>query len=258
MYYGKTLTVVMPAYNEQSNIATAVKTFLDIPEVDEVLVVNNNSSDNTREEALKAGARVVDEFSQGYGFACRRGLIEADGDLIAIVEPDGTFRPSDLYKFFPYITDFDVVFGSRTNRACIWDGANMDWALRIGNVLVAKLLEYLHNGPCLTDVGCTYKMFNRQAIEAVKDYFSVGKSHFSPELMMLCIRRKLRVVEIPLHYQSRVGQSKITGDIKKAIKLGFVMIGLICKYRFKRIPPLAGRIPGNPAMVRAGSGQIIR
>jgi glycosyltransferase involved in cell wall biosynthesis len=257
MYYGKTLTIVLPAYNEETNIAMAVKDFLGIPEVDEVLVINNNSTDKTKQEALRAGARVVDEFSQGYGYACRRGLLESNSDLATIVEPDGTFRPSDLYKFFPYITEFDVVFGSRTNRACIWEGANMNWVLRIGNVLVAKLLEYLHNGPCLTDVGCTYKMFNRHAVDAIKEYFTVGKSHFSPELMILCIRRKLRAVEIPVHYQSRVGQSKITGDIKKAVKLGFVMIGLIWKYRFQHIPPLTSRIPGKPAIVHSRARQRI-
>lgn len=256
MYYGKTLTVVLPAYNEEANAAMAVKTFLDLPEVDEVLVVNNNSTDKTRERALRAGARVVDEFNQGYGFACRRGLIEARGDFIAIVEPDGTFRPSDLYKFFPYITEFDAVFGSRTNRACIWEGANMNWALRMGNVVVAKLLEYLHNGPCLTDVGCTYKMFTREAVDAVKDFFTVGKSHFSPELMMLCIRRKLRVVEIPLHYQARIGQSKITGELHKAIRLGFVMIGLILRYRFKRIPVFARPRLGRPVL-QPNVGQVV-
>jgi glycosyltransferase involved in cell wall biosynthesis len=236
MHRGKTLTVVMPAYNEEANIAAAVKSFLDIRVVDEVLVVNNDSTDRTEEEAHNAGARVVRETKRGYGYASRRGLIEANSDFVAIVEPDGTFRASDIYKFLPYITEFDAVFGSRTSRSCIWEGANMGFALRIGNVLVAKLLEYLHDGPCLTDVGCTYKMFTRQAITAVKDYFTVGESHFSPELMLLCIRRKLRIVEIPLHYQPRVGESKITGDIKKAIKLGLVMVGLILKYRLKHIP----------------------
>jgi len=239
MYQDMTLAVVMPAYNEESNIAAAVKAFLAIREVDEVIVVDNNSTDRTGEEARTAGARVLKETNQGYGYACRRGLIEADSDLVVIVEPDGTFRASDLYKFFPYVTEFDAVFGSRTNTSCIWEGANMWFALRLGNVIVAKLLEYMHNGPCLTDVGCTYKIFTRQAIEATKDYFTVGKSHFSPELMILCICRKLRVVEIPLHYQPRVGHSKITGDLKKAIKLGLVMIGLICKYRFQRIPTAA-------------------
>ena len=116
----------------------------------------------------------------------------------------------------------------------------MGFALRYGNVVVAKMLEYLHNGPCLSDVGCTFKMLTREAIAAVKNYFTVGKSHFSPELMILCIRRKLRCVEIPVNYRPRIGESKITGDIHKAVKLGLIMIGLIGKYRLKRIPPLSG------------------
>src|SRR5262245_25036483 len=202
MYQGMTVSVVMPAYNEEPNIATAVKTFLTIPEVDEVLVINNNSTDQTEDAERTAGARVVEETRQGYGYACRRGLVEAQADLVVLVEPDGTFRAADLYKFFAYITEFDVVFGSRTSTSCISEGANMWSALRIGNVVVAKLLEYMYNGPCLTDVGCTYKMFTRKALEATKDYFSVGKSHFSPECMILCIRRRLRVVEIPIHYQA--------------------------------------------------------
>jgi hypothetical protein len=122
----------------------------------------------------------------------------------------------------------------------------MGFPLRYGNVVVAKILEYLHNGPCLSDVGCTFKMFTREALAAVQEYFTVGKSHFSPELMILCIRRKLRCVEIPVHYGPRIGESKITGDIRKAIKLGLVMTGLICKYRFRRILPL--RLPPAKAI----------
>jgi hypothetical protein len=77
----------------------------------------------------------------------------------------------------------------------------MGFALRYGNVVVAKMLEYLHNGPCLSDVGCTFKMFTREAIAAVQDYFTVGKSHFSPELMILCIRRRPVLISI-MHEES--------------------------------------------------------
>ena len=241
MHNGKTLTVVMPAYNEEANIAAAVEAFRALPEVDVVLVVNNNSQDRTEAEARRAGARVLLETRQGYGYACRRGLLEADTDLVAIVEPDGTFCTNDLYKFLAYIHEFDAVFGTRTSWACIWDGANMGFALRYGNVVVAKMLEYLHNGPCLSDVGCTFKIFSQKAIATVKEYFTVSKSHFSPELMILCIRRKLHCVEIPVHYGPRIGESKITGDIHKAVKLGLIMIWLIGKYRLKRILPL--RLP---------------
>ncbi len=118
MYRDMTLTVVMPAYNEEPNIAAAVKAFLVIPEVDEILVVNNNSTDRTDQEARGAGARVVLETRQGYGYACQRGLIEADSDLVVIVEPDGTFRASDLYKFFPYVTEWCEHVVCSATRQC--------------------------------------------------------------------------------------------------------------------------------------------
>jgi len=74
MWDGKTVSVVFPAYNEEPNIEAAVSDFLsvvyhDIPVVDQILVINNNSNDRTRELALAAGAEVVDETKQGYGNA---------------------------------------------------------------------------------------------------------------------------------------------------------------------------------------------
>jgi hypothetical protein len=92
-------------------------------------------------------------------------------------------------------------------------------------------------------------MFTREAIDTVKNYFTVGRSHFSPELMILCVRQKLRVVEIPVHYQPRVGESKITGDVKKAIRLGLIMIGLICRYRFKRTRSLILAHPAETSQI---------
>ena len=96
-------------------------------------------------------------------------LNSAIGDYIVITESDGTFRASDLPKFLAYAGEFDAVFGTRTAKSCIWEGSNMGLFLRYGNCAVAKLLEYLHNGPCLTDVGCTYKMFSRAALNRVTE-----------------------------------------------------------------------------------------
>jgi glycosyltransferase involved in cell wall biosynthesis len=235
MYRGKRVSIVLPAYNEAESITQAVKDFRDIPEVDEVLVVDNNSRDNTAELALAAGARVVKEMTQGYGSALRRGLCEAAGELVATVEPDGTFVARDLLKLLCYADDFDVVFGTRTAKTCIWDGANMGHFLRYGNCAVAKYLEYLHNGPCLTDVGCTFKLLSRAAIERCQDALTVNGSHFSPQLMVAVIRRGVRCVEIPVNYCARVGHSKITGSKRKAFFLGLRMIGLITAMRFRRV-----------------------
>jgi len=236
MYKGLTVSVAMPAYNEASGISKAVRGYLSIPEVDEVIVADNVSNDGTAELAVSAGARVVLETRRGYGYACRASLHAATGDLIVLVEPDSTFREVDVYKFLAYAEEFDAVFGTRTSKTCIWEGSNMGPFLRYGNWAVGKLLEYLHNGPCLTDVGCTYKLFRRDALRQIEPLFTVGGSHFSPELMMLAIRAKLVCVEIPINYLPRSGNSKITGSFQRAFRLGLRMILMIVRYRFKSFP----------------------
>jgi glycosyltransferase involved in cell wall biosynthesis len=227
MYNGKTVSVVMPAYNEEKGIGTVVRSFLSVPEVDEVMVVDNNSADKTGEIAAAAGATVIPERLKGYGYASQTALRSANSEYIIIVESDLTFRAEDVRKFLAYADDFDVVFGSRTSKSCIWEGSNMGPFLRYGNWAVGKLLEYVHNGPCLTDVGCTYKLLRRQALQHLLPMFTVGRSHFSPELMILAIRSHLNCVEIPVHYGPRAGISKITG---------LRMIAMIVCYRFKHIP----------------------
>lgn len=253
MYNGMTVSVVMPAYNEADGIADTIRGFLAVPEIDEVIVADNNSRDDTARLAIEAGARVVPETRQGYGFACRRALEAASSDYIIITESDGTFRPTDVYKFLAYAEEFDAILGTRTAKSCIWEGSNMGPFLRYGNCAVAKLLEYLHNGPCLTDVGCTYKLLRRTALEHLLPMFTVGSSHFSPELMILAIRSKLNCVEIPVHYQPRIGTSKITGNFWKAFRLGWRMIGMIMVYRFRHIPQTRPGIRPEPRTVIARS-----
>jgi glycosyltransferase involved in cell wall biosynthesis len=237
MYKGLKVSVVMPAYNEADGITEAVRGFLEIPEIDEVVVADNNSCDGTTALARAAGARVVSETRQGYGYACQAALGAASGEYVVLVESDGTFRSTDIHKFLAYAEEFDAVFGTRTSKTCIWAGSNMGLFLRYGNWAVAKLLEYLHSGPCLTDAGCTYKLFRKDALLQIASLFRVGQSHFSPELMILAIRCGLVCVEIPVHYQPRVGSSKITGNFRKAFRLGIRMILMIIQYRFRSFPP---------------------
>lgn len=231
MYNGKKVSVIFPAYNEEENIRNAIEEFFATGVVDEIIAVDNNSKDTTAREIKKTKARYALEKRQGYGWALRGGLSEAKGDLIIMAEPDGTFLGKDIKRLLLYTDDFDVVFGTRTSKESIWSGANMNWFLRIGNWFIAKLLEYLFNGPSLTDVGCTLKLIKRDALQKIQGKFTVGKSHFSPEFMVLCIKNGIRCVEIPVNYKSRIGTSKITGDFWKALRLGFVMIGLIFRYR---------------------------
>ncbi len=234
MWKNKKISVVFPAYNEEKNIKNAIEDFFSIGIVDEIVVVDNNSTDNTVKEAKKTKARLVREKRQGYGWANRRGLREASGYYIITAEPDGTFIGKDVLKLLSYTDDFNVVFGTRTAKELIWEGAKMNWFLRVGNVFIAKLLEYVHNGPCLTDVGCTLKLIKRDALNKIINKFRVGGSSFSPEFMILAIKNKLKCVEIPVNYKGRIGQSKITSNFWKSFKLGLVMIALVISYKFRR------------------------
>ncbi len=233
MWREEKVSVVFPTYNEKESIYSAIMDFFACGYVDEIIVVNNNAASGTDEEVKKTTAKLVYEKKQGYGYAIWRGFKEATGDIIIISEPDGTFAGKDVVKLLAYSDDFPVVFGTRTTSILIWSGANMGWLLRLGNILVAKLIEFLFDTTTLNDVGCTMKLFKRDAIKRIEGQFTIGGSHFGPELILLTILKGIRFIEIPVNYKKRVGISSVTGNKVIAFFLGFRMIMLILKYRVK-------------------------
>lgn len=233
MWNGRTVSVVLGTYAEKDSIRGVINGFFATGVVDEVVVVNNNAEPGTKEEVDQTEARQVFESNQGYGHSYQRGLAEATGDLLILAEPDGTFLPRDAVKLLTYSDDCDAVFGTRTTREMIWSGANMGTFLKWGNWAVAKLVEVLFNTSHLSDVGCTYRLLTRETLEKIQPKFSVGGSHFGPELMLLVITSGARVVEVPVNYLPRVGESSVTGDLRKAVKLGFQMIGYVLTFRLR-------------------------
>ncbi len=235
MWDGRKVSVVLMTYREKNSIRRVIEDFFATGYVDEVVVVNNNAEPGTSEEVAGTGAREVFEPKQGYGHATRRGLEESNGDLLIVAEPDGTFRGHDVLKLLAYADDFDVVYGTRTTREFIWHGANMGFILRWGNWAVAKLIEVLFNTSHLSDVGCSYRLLNRETLARIQDKFTVGGSHFGPELMLLVITSGVRWVEVPVNYLPRVGESAVTGDIRKALYLGVHMILFILRFRLRTV-----------------------
>lgn len=233
MWNDHKVTVVFPAYNEEPNIAAAVRDFFQPGIVDEVVVVDNNSKDRTAQRATAAGARVVLETTQGYGAALQRGLREAVGDFIILAEPDGTFVGRDVIKLLAYAEDFDMVCGTRTTRELIWQQANMGWFLRLGNIAVAKLLQFLFNAPSLSDCGCTLRLIRREAAQQLNDKLTVTASHFLPEMVILALQQRLKIIEIPVNYRGRIGESKITGTFRGTWRTGTDMIWLILRNWFR-------------------------
>lgn len=235
MWNGKRVSVVLPAYNEGQSIRSAVESFYATEVVDEVLVIDNNSTDDTAEQAAGTQARLVRETTQGYGAALTRGLSEAKGDLIVLAEPDATFMGKDIFKLLAYSDDFEMVCGTRTTRELIWAEANMGWFLRIGNFVVAKLLEVLFNTCSLSDCGCTLRLVGRKSLDRFRHQLTVRGSHFLPEMVILGHLQGLSIIEIPVNYRGRAGTSKITGSFRGTLTTGFNMIALILRYRLN--PP---------------------
>lgn len=227
------VSVVIPAWNESAAIARVVRDFR--PHVDEVVVMDNLSSDGTAELAREAGAVVHSRKLKGYGDALRQGMEAATGDIFVLVEADGTFAARDLGKMLEFLKDADMVVGTRTTRQMIQQGANMDGLLRWGNVVVGKVIEALwwKLEPRLTDVGCTYRAIWRDAYRKIRPYLTRDDAAFSPEMMIEVLRSEQRLIEVPVHYfRRRGGESKHSSSRWHSIKTGTKMMRLILSKRF--------------------------
>jgi glycosyltransferase involved in cell wall biosynthesis len=231
VWNGKSVSLIFPTYNEKDSIRAAVEEFASTGILDEIIVVNNNAAAGTSEEISGTLAREVFEGTQGYGAAIRCGFRESVGDLVIVAEPDGTFRGRDIRKILAYAEDFEVVYGSRTVKELIWEGANMGLFLKWGNYAVAKLMEFLFNTTALTDVGCTMRCIHRETLREIEPFFTVNGSFFGPEMMVISILKKKSMIQIPVNYTKRIGTSSVTGSLLVALHLGLQMIGLILRYR---------------------------
>jgi hypothetical protein len=239
MWNGRRVSVVLMTYAEKNSIRGVIQDFLATGYVDDVLVIDNNAEPGTREEVARTPARLVHEANQGYGHATRRGLLEADGDLVVIAEPDGTFLAADVVKLLVYSDECEVVFGTRTTRELIWEGANMSFFLKWGNWAVAKMIELLFNTTHLSDVGCTYRVLHKPRADHVAQNMTVGGSHAGIEIMLLTVVSGARFVEVPVNYLPRVGTSSVTGSKLAAVQVGLRMVQLLLRTRgVSRRPPL--------------------
>lgn len=233
MYKDKKISLILPTFNERDSIRKVIKDFEELGIVDEIIVVNNNAAAGTSEEIKNTSALEIFEDVQGYGSAIIRGYKEASGDLIVLCEPDDTFIASDIFKLLAYSGDVDIVYGSRTYKELIWSGANMGWFLRLGNWAVAKLLEVIFNTNTLTDVGCTFRLANKEVINKLLPFFKVKSNFFGPEMMARGYLKKYKCIQIPVVYKERIGKSSVTGNLAKAFVLGIKMIILIFVIRLK-------------------------
>lgn len=203
------VSVVLPCLNEEGSVAACVKharTWFERSGLrGEVIVVDNGSTDRSREEAERAGARVIEERRRGYGAAHRRGFEESRGDIIVMADADATY---DLLQLDPLIEPlrqgYDMTVGNRMDSMS--PGA-MTWSHRFIGTPAISLLLRLFAGSRLGDSQCGLRAFTREAYERM-DLRSTGME-LASEMILKASRRGLKVAERPVPYAVRVGESKL-------------------------------------------------
>ena len=203
------ISVVLPCLNEERTVATCVQKarqwFESANVRGEVIVVDNGSTDHSRERASEAGARVIDEPRRGYGCAHLRGFEESKGKIIVMADADDTYDLSDLSPLIdPLSQGYDMVVG---NRLKTLSPGSMSWSHRfIGTPLLTALLS-LFSGSRLGDSQCGLRAFTRAACERMS-LKSTGME-LASEMILKSARRGLRMAEVPIPYHPRVAESKL-------------------------------------------------
>ena len=232
MWKDQTVSVVFSTYRDLETIRGIIDGLFATGVVDEVVAVDNNAEEGTREEIEKTDATYVFEPRQGLGHGFHTALRSATGDLLITMEVDGTYTPEDVHKLLAYSDDFDVVCGTRTATLMIREGSEMTFFTRYPNVIYAKVIELLFNTANLTDVGCIYRLIKRPAWKSIEGLEMDGGWAFNLDWMLHMARRKMRFVEIPVNFLPRAGEAVGAGKSKlMAAKIAVRMLGFILRHR---------------------------
>lgn len=211
-----TTLVIIPAFNEARAIRQVIG---DIPDdlVDEVVVVNNASTDETEDNARAAGATVVTEGRRGYGYACLRGIEYAKAkqpDVVVFLDGDYSDHPDEMTRLVEPIRrgEADFVVGSRIEGEAE-PGALLPQA-QVGNRLACALMRWGW-GAEYTDLGPfrAIRFRDLRALDMEDKTFG-----WTIEMQIKAVEAGLRVREVPVSYRRRVGVSKITGTLRGTVK----------------------------------------
>ncbi|WP_298416901.1 glycosyltransferase family 2 protein [uncultured Kordia sp.] len=226
------IKVIIPAYNEEDSIANVIQ---EIPKtVNEVIVISNNSTDNTEINAKAAGATVLKEHQKGYGYACLKGMEyisnqDVKPDILVFLDGDYSDYPEELTKIVAPIIqdDIDFVIGSRV-KALREDGSMTPQQV-FGNWLATFLMK-LFFGAKFTDLGPFRAIKYTKLLDLNMEDKTYG---WTVEMQLKALKQKLSYVEVPVKYKKRIGVSKVSGTVKGTIFAGVKILGWIFKYSFK-------------------------
>ncbi|MGB3633748.1 MAG: glycosyltransferase family 2 protein [Rubrobacteraceae bacterium] len=234
------ISAVVPALNEAPSIERVVKGLRTQPLLasGEVIVVDNGSTDWTKEIAHRAGARVVREERRGYGYACLAGVLAAeDAEVVVMLDGDAADDPDDLPRVLAPLLEgeADLVVGSRALGKR--DHGSMTWQQVFGNKLASFMMRSIYNVQ-VTDVG-PFRTIRRDALLALDmQEMTYG---WPSEMIVKAARSGYRYREVPVSYRRRIGVSKVGDTIVNSLKVGWYIISTILRYSRWKPPKRAER-----------------
>jgi glycosyltransferase involved in cell wall biosynthesis len=224
------VSVIIPTHNEVSAIGRVLG---DLPAdlVTEIIVVDSNSTDGTPEIAAKMGARVLQESRRGYGRACLTGLASTSApDIVVFLDGDYSDRPAELRLLLAPIVDgrADITLGSRLGKQRI--AGALPWHAAFGNWLAASLIRLLY-GVKITDLG----PFRAARADVLRELALEEATYgWAVEMILKGALQGFRIVEVPVSYYPRIGESKISGTVKGTIGAAWFILSRIVSYYFRR------------------------
>lgn len=204
MYRGKSVSVVIPCYNEEEGIRFVLERMPAY--VDEVIVVDNNCTDGTAAVAASLGARVVGEARKGYGYAYQCGFPLARGEIIATVDGDGTYAATEIARLIDYLEMHDIDFLS-ANRFPLRQPGAMHRRNQLGNRILTLVTRLLYRAP-IADSQSGMWVFRRRCLDAIRPV--EGGMAFSEEIKLEAIAAPdVRFAELHIPYAPRIGETKL-------------------------------------------------
>lgn len=236
MKSGKRIGVIIPALNEERAIGRVIA---DIPAwADYINVVDNGSTDATPLVARTAGATVVVEPQRGYGIACQTGLAQLPGvDVVVFLDGDYSDHADEMARLVDPILagEADMVIGSRVLGHA--DSGALTPQQRFGNWLACRLMHRLF-GARYSDLG-PFRAIRREALDRLG--MTDRAYGWTVEMQIRALDRGLRVVEVPVSYRARIGQSKISGTVMGSFRAGTTILRVILRAALDR--PLSKPAP---------------
>lgn len=227
----KKVVVIIPAFNEENAVGKVVR---DIPKelVDEIIVVNNNSTDKTSEAAEKEGATVLFEKEKGYGNACLKGIDYLQNqrpnntDIVVFIDADYSDYPEQMdLLILPILNEnMDMVIGSRALGKR--EGGSMTIPQVFGNWLACSMMRVLF-GAKFTDLGPFRSIRYSSLMEIKMQDKTYG---WTVEMQVKAAKKGLQYTEVAVDYRNRIGFSKISGTVKGTLSAGYKIITTIFKY----------------------------